>query len=269
MIYRGMTKTRSLTRTIRGSKARVPVCARTGRTHEPACYGGIGDRGARGLLERRARGRAIHRDRHRERERDGPGAADVLGRRARAARGPALPGIQLRAGPHGRPPVLHLREAGAVVPRSMSALWALGFRPFYLLAGIFAALSVPLWAARFAGWLAESVWHAHEIIFGYAFAVMVGFLFTAVRNWTGRPTPTGGTLAAIALAWVAARVLVFTPWTELAAFADAAFALAAAAGIAVPLIASGNRRNLFFVVLLVALGALNLCFYLAKDDVLD
>jgi uncharacterized protein involved in response to NO len=161
------------------------------------------------------------------------------------------------------------------VPRSTSALWALGFRPFYLLAGIFAALSVPLWAARFAGWLgewvyfSESAWHAHEMIFGYAFAVMVGFLFTAVRNWTGRPTPTGGTLAAIALAWVAARVLVFTPWTELAAFADAAFALAAAAGIAVPLIASGNRRNLFFVVLLVALGALNLCFYLAKDDVLD
>ena len=154
-------------------------------------------------------------------------------------------------------------------------LFAVGFRPFYLLAGIFAALSVPLWAARFAGWLgewvyfSESVWHAHEMIFGYAFAVMVGFLFTAVRNWTGRPTPSGASLAAIALAWLAARVLVFTPWTELAAFADAAFALAAAAGIAVPLIASGNRRNYFFVALLVLLGAVNLCFYLAKDDVLD
>ncbi len=161
------------------------------------------------------------------------------------------------------------------MPRSTSALWALGFRPFYLLAGIFAAVSVPLWAARFAGWLgewvyfSESVWHAHEMIFGYAFAVIVGFLFTAVRNWTGRPTPTGGALAAIAAAWLAARVLVFTPWTELAAVADAAFALAAAAGIAVPLIASGNRRNGFFIALLLALGAVNLCFYLAKDDVLE
>jgi len=157
----------------------------------------------------------------------------------------------------------------------MSAVWTVGFRPFYLLAGIFAAVSVPLWAARFAGWLgewvyfSESVWHAHEMIFGYAFAVIVGFLFTAVRNWTGRPTPTGGTLAAIALAWLAARVLVFTPWTELAAIADAAFALAAAAGIAVPLIAARNWRNSFFVALLVLLGAVNLCFYLAKDDVLD
>src|SRR5262249_41358027 len=102
-----------------------------------------------------------------------------------------------------------------------------------------------------------------------AFAVIVGFLFTAVRNWTGRPTPTGGTLAAIALAWLAARGLVFTPWTELAAVADSAFALAAAAGLPVPRIASGNRRNFFFVALLVLLGGLNLCFYLAKDDVLD
>jgi uncharacterized protein involved in response to NO len=157
----------------------------------------------------------------------------------------------------------------------MRTLWTAGFRPFYLLAGIFAALSVPLWAARFAGWLgewvyfSESVWHAHEMIFGYAFAVIVGFLFTAVRNWTGRPTPTGGALAAIAGAWLAARLLVFTPWTELAAIADAGFALAAAAGIALPLLASRNRRNYFFIALLVLLGAVNLCFYLAKDDVLD
>ncbi|HTO76048.1 MAG TPA: NnrS family protein, partial [Thermoanaerobaculia bacterium] len=131
------------------------------------------------------------------------------------------------------------------------ALFALGFRPFYLAAGVLAALSVPLWAARFAGWLgewvyySESVWHAHEMLFGYAFAVMVGFLFTAVRNWTGRPTPTGAKLAGIVALWLAARVLVFTPWTELAAVADTAFALAAAAGIAGPLFAVGARRNYF------------------------
>jgi uncharacterized protein involved in response to NO len=155
------------------------------------------------------------------------------------------------------------------------ALFALGFRPFYLAAAIFAALSVPLWAARFAGWLgewvyySESVWHAHEMVFGYAFAVIVGFLFTAVRNWTGRPTPTGAKLAGIVALWVAARVLVLTPWTELAAMCDVAFALAAAAGIAVPLAASDNRRNFFFVAILVALGVVNLAFYLGKADVLD
>lgn len=154
------------------------------------------------------------------------------------------------------------------------ALWSLGFRPFYLLAGLFAALSVPLWAARFAGWLgewvyfSESIWHAHEMIFGYAFAVVTGFLFTAVRNWTGRPTPTGLALAAIAGLWLAGRILAFTPWTMLAAAADTAFALAVALGIGVPLIASGNRRNYFFIGVLLLLGAANLAFYLAKEGLL-
>ena len=81
-------------------------------------------------------------------------------------------------------------------PPAGFALFALGFRPFYLLAGALAALSVPAWAAQFAGWLpagsypADALWHAHEMLFGYAFAVITGFLFTAVRNWAGRPTPT-------------------------------------------------------------------------------
>jgi len=83
------------------------------------------------------------------------------------------------------------------------ALWNLGFRPFYLLAGLFATLSVPVWMAQYAGWLggyaiiAGPLWHAHEMLFGYAFAVIVGFLFTAGRNWTDQPTPTGATLGAI------------------------------------------------------------------------
>ena len=43
-------------------------------------------------------------------------------------------------------------------------MWQLGFRPFYLLASVFAALSIALWAAQYAGWLAPGylpgpVWH--------------------------------------------------------------------------------------------------------------
>jgi len=155
------------------------------------------------------------------------------------------------------------------------ALWTLGFRPFYLFAGIFAALSVPLWAARFAGWLgewvyaSESAWHAHEMIFGYAFAVIVGFLFTAVRNWTARPTPAGTALMATAALWAGARILAFTPWTGLAGAADVAFAAAAAVGIGIPLVAAGNRRNYFFIVLIALFGALNLGFHLAQASLID
>lgn len=155
------------------------------------------------------------------------------------------------------------------------ALWNLGFRPFYLLAGVFAALSILVWVAPFAGWmdshgrLGDPRWHAHEMVFGYAFAVIVGFLFTAGRNWTNQPTPTGMPLAAIAALWLAARVLILTPWPDFAAAADIAFAIAASVGMAIPLLASRNRRNYFFVPLLLGFGAANLAFYLAMAGVID
>jgi uncharacterized protein involved in response to NO len=140
-------------------------------------------------------------------------------------------------------------------------VFALGFRPFYLLAGLYAALGVPLWAAQFAGWLpgANPLWHGHEMLFGYAFAVIAGFLLTAVRAWTGRPTPTGTALALIAALWVGARVLALFS-LPLAAMADLAFALALAWAIGQPLVASGNRRNWFFIALVIALGAASLAY---------
>ena len=81
------------------------------------------------------------------------------------------------------------------------ALWNLGFRPFYFLASVFAALSVALWTCEYvgylpAGFLRVPLWHGHEMLFGSTLAVVTGFLFTAVRNWTGQATPTEALLAA-------------------------------------------------------------------------
>ena len=81
------------------------------------------------------------------------------------------------------------------------ALWRLGFRPFYLLGALYAALGVPLWIAMLTGALKPvgamppMVWHAHEMVYGFAVAIVIGFLFPAVRNWTNLPTPTGAKLA--------------------------------------------------------------------------
>ena len=162
----------------------------------------------------------------------------------------------------------------APAPRG-SSLWSLGFRPLYLLAAAFATLSIPLWVAQYLGWLdgyvmiAGPLWHAHEMIFGFAFAVIVGFLFTAVRNWSDRPTPVGATLALIAALWIAARVLALTPHVLTAAGFDLLFAVAAAIGIGVPLVRAGNRRNYFFIALLLGLGLANFAFYLGMVGVLD
>ena len=149
------------------------------------------------------------------------------------------------------------------------ALWQLGFRPFYLLASVFAALSIPLWALQFSGWLGRPyldgpVWHAHEMLFGFTLAVIVGFLFTAGRNWSNRPTPTGMTLAALAALWVAGRVLVLTPFGWTAAVVNAAFPLAAAIALAIPFIAAGNKRNYFFVGLLLLMSGAELAVHLDK-----
>jgi len=153
------------------------------------------------------------------------------------------------------------------------ALWNMGFRPFYLLAGIFAALSILLWICQYTGhlpraYLESPAWHGHEMLFGYAMAVVAGFLLTAVRNWTGRPTPGGGALMALAALWVAGRVLVLTPYPAAAAIANVAFPLALAFGIGGAVVQSQNRRNYFFLVLLIALSLAVLAFHLSHLDLL-
>ncbi len=146
---------------------------------------------------------------------------------------------------------------------------ALGFRTFYLLAGAFGAVSIGLWAVQLSGrfsatqLLGAAHWHAHEMLFGYTLAVITGFLFTAVRNWTQLPTPTGAPLAFLAAVWLAGRVLALTAWREWAMVTDTLFVLGVAASIGRPLISAGNYRNFFFVFLVLALGAANLAFYTA------
>lgn len=151
----------------------------------------------------------------------------------------------------------------------MTNLWNLGFRPFYLLASLFAVLWIAAWVLQYTGYfppgayLQGPVWHGHEMVFGYTLAVITGFLLTAVRNWTGRPTPTGLTLAGLAALWIAARIFVLTPFAEVATALNALFPLAVALAIGVPLVQAGNRRNYFFIVLLLGIGVANLLVHLA------
>jgi uncharacterized protein involved in response to NO len=158
-------------------------------------------------------------------------------------------------------------------PRAASgaafALWNLGFRPFYLLASVFAALGILAWIGQTSGaasldsCLAGPAWHAHEMVFGFTLAVVAGFLLTAVRAWTGLPTPAGLPLAALAGLWVLGRVLVLTSCGPATALVTAAFPIAVAWAIGVPLVRSANRRNYFFIGLLVAMGAADLTLQLS------
>jgi len=147
-------------------------------------------------------------------------------------------------------------------------LFRLGFRPFYLLAAAFAAISVPLWLARYLG-MAQVLqrvdlnWHMHEMVFGFAIAVIIGFLFTAARNWTGLWTPRRGHLAALAGVWIAGRVAMLCAPPLLAAVVDLLFLPLAAWPLYRVLTRTNSKRNYFLLGLLGLLTALNLAFHAA------
>ena len=155
-----------------------------------------------------------------------------------------------------------------------AGLFALGFRPFYALAGIFAVAAIAVWLLSLAavfhigGYLPGVFWHSHEMVFGFATAVIAGFLLTAVRNWTGLPTPTGLALAALAAVWFAGRVLIITGPPLFAAIVDVVFVPALAAAIAVPIIRSRNQRNFKIVVILLLVALANVVFHLAVHGLL-
>lgn len=148
------------------------------------------------------------------------------------------------------------------------ALLALGFRPFYLLAALFACLAISLWVVALSGGLTLPLpgvfWHAHEMIFGFAAAVIVGFLYTAGRNWTGLPTPSGAPLAALAALWAAGRISLLLSDGLLAALVDVLFLPVAAIGLGRVLVRAGNKRNYGMLVILGALSLANLGFHLAR-----
>jgi len=156
-------------------------------------------------------------------------------------------------------------------PHEGAALLSAGFRPFFLLAALWAALAIPLWLALLAGApavptaLAPAIWHVHEMVFGYAAATVAGFLLTAIPNWTGRMPLQGAPLAALALLWAAGRagVLLSGAWgPAAAAVLDLAFPTAFLGAIAREIIAGRNWRNLPMLVALTLLLIGNLLVHL-------
>ncbi len=155
---------------------------------------------------------------------------------------------------------------------SQKEFWksALGFRPFFLLAGVAGATIVPLWVLIYLGYLPfrsyyEPVnWHGHEMVFGFTAAVVAGFLLTAVRGWTGRETVRGWKLLALILVWTAGRLvpLVAAVPRMVVALVDLAFVPCLLAAILPALWRDGQLRNLAVVPVLLALFCADLLVHL-------
>ena len=171
-------------------------------------------------------------------------------------------------------PIFKQVKAASQLPNDLPFL-RLGFRPFYLGGALLAALIVPLWVAMFLGTVQLTpnvpplLWHAHEMLFGFAVAIIVGFLMTAGKAWTGLATPRGPLLAALALLWLAARVAsVLGPYSVYAVLDVALLPLVAAIMVTLFLRAR-SFRNLPMGLILALLACANLVFHLAVSGMLN
>lgn len=146
------------------------------------------------------------------------------------------------------------------------ALFARGFRPFFLGAGLYAAIAIPIWVSQigFSGQYDTLAWHSHEMVFGYISAVLTGFLLTAIPNWTGRMPVTGWPLAALFALWIAGRLVpLVAESVGPAALALEASFLVVLAGLAWrEVLAGDNRRNMPICALVSFFALANILFYL-------
>jgi uncharacterized protein involved in response to NO len=151
------------------------------------------------------------------------------------------------------------------------ALFSYGFRPFFLLGSIYTGLAILVWLPVFLGELSLATtflprdWHVHEMLYGFLPAVITGFLFTAIPNWTGRLPLRGRPLMFLVALWIAGRACVTfsaqTGWLT-AMIVDCSFLLLIAAAAAREIIAGKKWSNLSIVVLILVLLAGNVTFHL-------
>ncbi|VAW50176.1 NnrS protein involved in response to NO [hydrothermal vent metagenome] len=163
-----------------------------------------------------------------------------------------------------------------------SPILRLGFRPFFLAAGVFSILSMVIWMASyvfsveivFSG-VPPNLWHAHEMLFGYVMAVVAGFLLTAIKNWTGEEVLRGKALAFLFLLWALARLLPLLPSVtaltipiEIIALLDVSFLFLLALACLRPVLKIKQYKQAGIISKLFLLMLCNVAFYLGVMGVL-
>ena len=173
--------------------------------------------------------------------------------------------------------VVNIDDPSNNLNKNTFSLFALGFRPFFLLAAVSAPILITLWLLKLFGmvtlsnYYSSTGWHAHEMLFGYSMAVIAGFLLTAAGNWTGMKMINGWRLALLSIVFILGRVAPFIPelpyW--LIVSLDLSFIPLVALLIAIPVIKVKQWSNIIFVPLLLAMAAANLTVHLSTLNIID
>ena len=161
--------------------------------------------------------------------------------------------------------------------QNIFAIFALGFRPFFLFAAFSAFSLITLWLYELSGkitisgYYTPTGWHAHEMLFGYTGADIAGFLLTASANWTGIKMIKGKPLALLSVVFLAGRLAPFIPalpyW--IIAALDLSFLPLVALLIALPVIKVKQWSNFVFVPLLLTMAAANLMVHLSALGIIN
>lgn len=158
----------------------------------------------------------------------------------------------------------------------LSVFLGVGLRPFFLAAGLWAAVALAMWIAMLNGQISLPSrfdpldWHIHEMLFGFVMATVAGFLLTAIPNWTGRQPVHGWLLGGLAGLWLLGRVVCLVSdwmpgWVSVAA--DLSFPVALAGVVAREIVAARNWRNLMIVAPVTLFGVANLLMHLQAAGV--
>jgi len=145
-------------------------------------------------------------------------------------------------------------------------LFSVPFRPFFLSGALFSVVGIIIWASVLNGWSSFAPygggywWHSHEMLFGYVAAIVVGFLLTAVQNWTGQTSLKGPSLVVLWCVWLLARLILavdlgIAKW--LVMMIDLAFLPLAGAVLARLIIRAKLWRNLIFVPIIILMTIAN------------
>ncbi|NOZ11868.1 MAG: NnrS family protein [Gammaproteobacteria bacterium] len=156
----------------------------------------------------------------------------------------------------------------------------LSFRPFFLFGSLFAIISMAVWFWLYqfehtlpaSHQLLPTIWHAHEMIYGYGLAIITGFLLTAAKNWTGVRTLNGMPLLLLAIFWLIARI---SPAVDHAAAPnvmmamDILFNIGLCSAFLYPIVKTKQWKQLGIWVLIVLLSVFNILFYLGLNGKLQ
>ena len=160
--------------------------------------------------------------------------------------------------------------------RAIRTLLGAGLRIFFFAAGLYAVFAMGVWEV----WLGMQaagrdpapsfappavLWHAHEMIFGYACAVLGGFFLTAVPSWTGEKSARAAFLSVLAALWLAGRLALW--WSAgldplLVAAIDLAFLPVLGAKLALPLFRRPKPQNLVVLLIIAMIWTGNLMVHL-------